>query len=110
MEPAEGEIVRGIPDSRLGRRPRRHRAALISIAERHGAANLRVFGSVARGEDGPDSDVDLMVDLAPGTGLFGLSALERELAEILHTKVDRSPSDSLKPRIRARAEKDAIAL
>jgi hypothetical protein len=110
VEPAEGEMVRGIPDSRLGRRLRRHRAALIAAADRHGAGNLRVFGSVARGEDGPDSDVDLMVDLAPGTGLFGLSALERELEEILRAEVDLSPADSLKPRVRARAEKDAIAL
>jgi transcriptional regulator with XRE-family HTH domain len=71
--------VRGLPDTRLGRRLRQRRAALIAVVERHGANNLRVFGSVARGEDGPDSDVDLLVDLAPGTGLFGLAALEREL-------------------------------
>ncbi len=111
VEPADGdEVVRGIPDSPLGRRLRRHRRALVTAAQRRGAGNLRVFGSVARGEDGPDSDVDLLVDLAPGTGLVGLSALERELAEILHAKVDLSPAASLKPRVRTRAEQDAIAL
>jgi predicted nucleotidyltransferase/DNA-binding XRE family transcriptional regulator len=102
--------VRGIPDTRLGRRLRHRRSALLAAAERRGATNLRVFGSVARGEDGPDSDVDLLVDLAPGTGLFGLSGLERELAEILGVEVDVSPVDSLKPQVRARAEREAIAL
>jgi predicted nucleotidyltransferase/DNA-binding XRE family transcriptional regulator len=102
--------VRGLPDTRLGRRLRQHRAALIAAAASHGASNLRVFGSVARGEDGPDSDVDLLVDLAPGTGLFGLATLERELKEILHVDVDLSPADSLKPRVRADAEREAIPL
>jgi len=102
--------VRGLPDTPLGRRLRQRRAALIAVVERHGASNLRVFGSVARGEDGPDSDVDLLVDLAPGTGLFGLAALERELQEILHVDVDLAPADSLKPRVRADAEREAIPL
>lgn len=104
-------LVRGLPDTRLGRRLRQHRAALIAAARSHGASNLRVFGSVvARGDDGPDSDVDLLVDLAPGTGLFGLATLERELKEILHVDVDLSPADSLKPRVRADAEREAIPL
>ena len=102
--------VRGLPDTRLGRRLRQHRAALIAAAESHGASNLRVFGSVARGEDGPDSDVDLLVDLAPATGLFGLATLERELQEILHVDVDLAPADSLKPRVRLDAEREAIPL
>jgi predicted nucleotidyltransferase len=83
---------------------------LIAAAESHGASNLRVFGSVARGEDGPDSDVDLLVDFAPGTGLFGLATLERELEEILHVDVDLAPADSLKPRVPADAEREAIPL
>jgi predicted nucleotidyltransferase/DNA-binding XRE family transcriptional regulator len=102
--------VRGLPDTPLGRRLRQRRSALIAAAESHGASNLRVFGSVARGEDGPDSDVDLLVDLAPGTGLFGLATLERELAEILHVDVDLAPADSLKPRQRVDAEREAIPL
>lgn len=102
--------VRGLPDTRLGRRLRQRRTALMAAAERHGASNLRVFGSVARGEDRPDSDVDLLVDLAPGTGLFGLATLERELQEILHVDVDLCPADSLKRRVRADAEREAIPL
>lgn len=109
LETAE-PCVRGLPDTRLGRRLRQRRAALIAAAESHGASNLRVLGSVARGEHGLDSDVDLLVGLAPGTGLFGLATLERELEEILHVDVELAPADSLKPRVRVDAEREAIAL
>jgi predicted nucleotidyltransferase/DNA-binding XRE family transcriptional regulator len=102
--------VRGLPNTSLGRRLRQRRAALIAAAERHGASNLRVFGSVARSEDRPDSDVDLLVDMPLGTGLFGLEKLERELQEILNVEVDLAPVDSLKPRIRINAEREAIPL
>ena len=61
----------------VGRRVRRHRNDLIAAAESHGIGNLRVFGSVARGEDRPDSDVHLLADLPADLSLFGLSrALE----------------------------------
>jgi len=56
----------------IGRRVRRRRRDLVAAAAAHGASNLRVFGSVARGQDKPDSDVDLLADLPPGMGLFGL--------------------------------------
>ncbi len=111
VEPDESLVmVRGIPNTPLGRRLRHRRSALIGAATLHGASNLRVFGSVARGEDGPGSDVDLLVDLAPGTGLVALAALERELAAILRVDVNVAPSESLRPRVRDRAEREAIAL
>jgi hypothetical protein len=69
-----------------------------------------VFGSVARGKDGPESDVDLVVDLAPGTGLVGWAALERELSRVLGTPVDVAPSDSLRPTVQAAIEVEAIPL
>ena len=100
----------GLPDTLLGRRLRQRRAAVLATAGCHGASNVRVFGSVARGEDQPDSDVDLLVDLAPGTGLFSLGALERELSEVLGTHVDVAPSDSLRPKVRVEAEAEAIPL
>jgi predicted nucleotidyltransferase len=56
-----------------------------------------VFGSVARGEDTEDSDVDLLVDLAPGIGLLGLAALERDLSRILQASVEVVPDGDLKP-------------
>jgi hypothetical protein len=73
-----------------------------------GASNLRVFGSVARGEDTPDSDVDLLVDVPLGTGLFALLALEEQLQRILQVDVDLATVDSLKPRVRAEALAEAI--
>jgi uncharacterized protein len=102
--------VRGLPDSPLGRKLRQHRQALLGAVADASGANLRVFGSVARGQDTPDSDVDLLVDLPEGTGLFDLLALEGQLSRILHVEVDLSPPNSLKPRVRAVAEAEAVPL
>jgi uncharacterized protein len=102
--------VRGLPDTPLGRRVRQHRQALLDAVAEAGGSNLRVFGSVARGEDRPDSDVDLLVDLPEGTGLFALQALEGRLRRILKVDVDLAPPTSLKPRVRAEAEAEAIML
>lgn len=102
--------VRGLPDTPLGRRLRQHRKALLEAVRDAGASNLRVFGSVARGEDGPDSDVDLLVDLPEQTSLFAVLALEGTLERILNVKVDLAPVSSLKPRVRDEALADAVAL
>lgn len=64
------------------------RTAMKEAAARHGASNLRIFGSVARGEDRPDSDVDVLVGLESGRSLFDLARLRVELEEMLHTPVD----------------------
>jgi predicted nucleotidyltransferase len=72
--------------------------------------NLRVFGSVARGEDRPDSDVDLLADLPPGLSLFGLGRVEANLEAILGSRVDLIPAADLKPGVRAQAERDLVAL
>ena len=100
----------GLPDTPLGRRLRRHRRSILACAALHGANNVRIFGSTARGEDRPDSDIDLVVDLDKGTGLFNLEALRRELSEILGVTVDVAPSDSLRPRVREEVEREAIPL
>lgn len=102
--------VRGLPNTRLGRRLRQHRRALLDAVSAVGGRNLRVFGSVARGEDDPSSDVDLLVELPEGTGLFALLELEGTLERILKVKVDLAPESSLKPRVRAEALADAIAI
>lgn len=102
--------VRGLPDSPLGRRLRRHRRALLAAVTGAGGSNLRVFGSVARGEDGPDSDVDLLVDLPADTSLFAVLALEGALERIVKVKVDLATADSLKPTVRERALADAVVL
>jgi len=65
---------------------------------------------VARGEDRPDSDVDLLADLPPGLSLFGLGRAEAELEAILGSRVDLIPAEDLKPGVRARFERDLVAL
>jgi predicted nucleotidyltransferase/DNA-binding XRE family transcriptional regulator len=100
----------GLPDTPRGRWLRQRRKPLVAAAAHFGASNLRVFGSVARGEDRPDSDTDLLVDLAPRTSLVALGALERELSRILGTRVDVAPADSLRRGVREEAERDAIPL
>jgi predicted nucleotidyltransferase/DNA-binding XRE family transcriptional regulator len=102
--------VRGLPDTPIGRRLRRNRSALLAVAARHGANELRVFGSVARGEDTAESDVDMVADLPSGIGLFELGAFERELSDILKVKVDLVPSDGLRPRVRVEVDAEAIPL
>ena len=106
----EQDTPPGLPDTPLGRRLRHHRKAIVACVTRYGASNVRVFGSVARGEDRPDSDIDLVVDLAPETGLFALEHLRRELTDLLSTAVDVVPSDSLRPRVRREVERDAVPL
>ena len=94
----------------VGRQVRRQRRDLVATAAAHDVTNLRVFGSVARGEDQPDSDVDLLVDVPPDMGLLGLGRVQADLEAILGTKVDLVPASDLKPAVRARAERDLVAL
>jgi len=103
-------LRRGLPDTPLGRRLRRHRRAVIDTAARHGAANVRVFGSVARGEDTEHSDIDLLVDLSIDVGAVGLAGLTREIGEIVGVEVDVVPAASLKPAVRDRALAEAVPL
>ena len=94
----------------VGRRVRRHRHDLIAAAAAYGVHNLRVFGSVARGEDRPDSDVDLLADLPTGLSLFGLGRVEADLEAILGARVELIPAGDLKPGVRARVKPDLVAL
>jgi predicted nucleotidyltransferase len=78
--------------------------------ERNGIVHLAVFGSLARGDDRPDSDVDLLVTIAPGApiGLLELVRLSRRLEELLGRKVDLAEPAALKPNFRARVLKEQI--
>jgi predicted nucleotidyltransferase/DNA-binding XRE family transcriptional regulator len=96
--------------TQLGRRLRRERRAVLDTAARYGAGNVRVFGSVARGEDRPDSDVDLLVDLAADRGLLDLVGLRQNLEELLGLKVDVVPASGLRPSLKEQAEREAILL
>jgi predicted nucleotidyltransferase/DNA-binding XRE family transcriptional regulator len=94
----------------VGQRLLRHRRKVLSVAGDHGVRNVHVFGSVARGEDRPDSDVDLLVDLPQGMGLFGLGRMRSELEGVLGARVDIVPSGDLKPDVKANVERELIAL
>ncbi len=83
---------------------------MIETAERRHAHNVRVFGSVARGDDHASSDIDLLVDLDDDVSLIGLAGLRRELTELLGVPVDVVPAAGLKPRIRDRVHAEAIPL
>jgi predicted nucleotidyltransferase len=83
---------------------------ILQIAAKHGARNVRVFGSVARGEARPDSDVDFLVDMEPGRTLFDMGALLMDLRDLLGLNVDVVTEDGLKPRIRDRVLKEAELL
>ena len=75
---------------------------LAEFCRRHGIARLSLFGSALRGEDRPDSDLDLLVEFLPDhrVGFFGLAAIERQLSEMLGRKVDLRTPNELSPRFR----------
>jgi len=93
-----------------GRLVTAHRGELCAVFERHGVTNPKIFGSVARGEDRPGSDVDILVDFPPGTGLFAIAQMQAELEDLLGVSVDLVPTAGLKPVVRADVEPDLIAL
>jgi len=78
---------------------RENREEILRIAARHGARNVRLFGSVARGEDWSDTDVDLLFDMEGTRSLSISSDLERELEELLQRKVDVLTDESIPPAI-----------
>jgi uncharacterized protein len=81
-----------------------HREELVAL----GVASLMVFGSVARHEERPDSDVDMLVEFSQPTGMFGLIRLHQFLEEQFDCQVDLGTPDSLRPRIREAALAEAI--
>ncbi|MBI3270562.1 MAG: nucleotidyltransferase family protein [Planctomycetes bacterium] len=87
-----------------------HRAAALEIASRHGAFSIRVFGSQARGDARPDSDLDLLVRFSPGSTLLDQAALTRDLEEALGCAVDVVSERALRPRIRDRVLREAVPL
>ena len=86
------------------------RQQILSLADKYGAYNVRVFGSVARGEARPDSDIDFLVDLEPGRSLFDLGGLLYELQSLLRVEVDVVTEKGLRKRIRERVLREAISL
>jgi predicted nucleotidyltransferase len=84
------------------------RAEILRIASRHGARDVRVFGSVARGETDRESDIDFLVELEAGRSLLDLGGMQMELESLLGRRVDVVTVRGLKARIRDRVLREAM--
>lgn len=89
---------------------RNHRQEILRIADEHGATEVRIFGSVARGESGMSSDVDVLVKLRPGRDLLDIVAIKQDLEDLLDRKVDVVTEASISPYIRDRILREAVSL
>jgi len=88
--------------------PRRNE--ILDLAGRYGAKNVRIFGSAARGEGGPASDVDLLVDMEKGRNLLDLVGLWQDLEELLGCRVDVITDGGMSPYLRERIYAEALPL
>ena len=86
------------------------KAEILRLASIHGCRNVRVFGSVATGENNFDSDIDFLVDLDRGRGLLDLGGLLSDLHDLLRVDVDLVESESIHPYIRERVLGEAVQL
>ncbi|NMG06278.1 nucleotidyltransferase family protein [Brasilonema sp. UFV-L1] len=86
------------------------REEILRSAAKHGAYNVRIFGSVARREADADSDVDFLVEMEPGRSLFDLGGLLMELQQLLDRDVDVVTEKGLRQRIRERVLTEAVPL
>lgn len=86
------------------------RQEILEIAARHGARNIRIFGSVARGQANAESDIDFLVEMEEGRSLFDLGGLQADLQELLGVGVDVITVAGLRKRIRDRVLQEAVPL
>lgn len=88
----------------------KYRDRILELARDNGVRNVRVFGSMARNEAGPDSDLDLLVELEQGKSGLALGGFLVDVAELTHRRVDVVTEKSLHPRIRDRVLHEAVFL
>jgi uncharacterized protein len=88
----------------------RKRALIASLARAHGARSVSLFGSAARGEERPDSDIDFLVELEPGRSLVDVIGLENDLSDVFGRRVDVVAKQAAKPRVVAGARRDAVRI
>lgn len=87
-----------------------YRAEILDLAKRHGARNVRVFGSLAHGEGREDSDLDLLVTLGEGRSLLDLIGLKQDVEDLVHRPVDVVTEHALSPYLRERVLSEAVPL
>ncbi len=86
------------------------RADILALAAKHGARNVRVFGSVARGDADEQSDIDVLVQMEPGRSLLDLGGLQYDLEQLLGCRVDVVTEQGLKARLREETLSEAVTL
>jgi uncharacterized protein len=86
------------------------RETILKLAEENGIQDIRVFGSVSRKEEGPDSDLDLLVKFSEGRSLFDLIRFKQDIEDILQTKVDVVTENSIHHSIKDKVINGAIQL
>jgi uncharacterized protein len=89
---------------------KKYRAEILQLALRHGAQEVRVFGSLARGEGNESSDLDLLVTLGEGRSLLDLVGLKQDLEDLVHRPVDVVTERALSPYMRERVLSEAVPL
>ncbi len=86
------------------------REEILYIARTHGALSVRIFGSYARGEEQPSSDIDLIVEMEPGRSLLDIIAIKQEVEDLVGKKVDVVTEAALSPYLRDEVLQEAVAL
>jgi uncharacterized protein len=94
----------------IAKLPQDKRDEILRIAAGHGARDVRVFGSFARGEAGPDSDIDILVKLDPGRSLLDIIAIKQDLEDLLGCDVDVVTEAAISPYIREEVLREAVSL
>ncbi len=87
-----------------------YREAIVRIAASHGARNIRIFGSLARGQARPDSDIDILIKLDPERSLLDIIAIKQDLEDLLGRQVDVVTEAAISPYIRDQVLKEAVNL
>jgi predicted nucleotidyltransferase len=98
------------PATSIRQRLQNLRPEVLAVARRHGATNLRIYGSIAKGQEHNGSDLDLLVDLAADQSLLGLIRLRQDLEDLLGCPVDVTEAETLHPLIRSEILNQALPL
>lgn len=109
-QPEVSRLLRFHGRSPLARSLRNNAGGIRRVVAEAGGTRVRVFGSVAEGQDGPGSDVDLLFDMREPLSLMQLSVLEQRIADLLGVSVDLVPESALRPDLRDRVYAEAVLL